>query len=360
MSKNILNEFKQAISHLGYIDPSIYIDREKIIKEIKKSIDRSLILDSSISFIIYGPYGVGKTHTLLHLKHYLHKIKGIEKVCFVNSPLLHRRSTFVDLYKQIIVNMGQEYVYELFEKISTKILRENKIEKEYELFKPINNLINHRDFTSSIISSIYSSDTKYVIWKWLIGEKMSNREKNMLGIVNDNNNTLNAIKTLSAIIIINYLINKKPLAIMIDELENITLVNQEYGVDFIQGFRSLLEIRKGLILFFTFASEHLEDVPYISENKILLRIGRNEIHKLDYFSEFEAKEYIIELLERLRINEKRDKIRKNRFYPFTPEAIERILIENQLTPRKIMMMLARGLGNAVMSNSLIVTGDMVE
>jgi len=360
MSENILNEFKQTITHLGYIDPSIYINREKIINGIKKSIDRAFILDSSISFIIYGPYGVGKTHTLLHLKQYLHKTKDVDVVSHVNSPLLHRRSTFVDLYKQIIVNMGQEYIYELFEKISTKLSLDNKIKKEYELFKPINNLINHRDLTSVIISSIYSSEIKYIIWKWLIGEKMSNNEKKMLGIVNDNDNTLNAIKTLSAIIVINYLINKKPMAIMIDELEHIVQLNYEYGVDFIQGFRSLIEIRKGLILFFSFASESLEDVPYISENKILFRVGRNEIHKLDYFSEFEGQEYIIELLEKLRVNEKKDVIRKNVFYPFTQEAIDRILMENLLTPRKIMMMLARGLGNAVMSNSFIVTDDMVE
>ena len=359
----------------GFLDPSVFVNRKDLLIPLLERVEAALALGSSITVLFVGPYGAGKTHTMKHIAWYLRSKRKVSNVFYSTCPILSAKSTFVDLYRQIIVGFGQEFVFDLMNAIGKELLKEYSEEKtEAEaLINSLTDMLEHRDFASVI--SAFLTETKeipYLAWKWLTGSRLSLREKRSLGVINDNSTPLNAIETLLTIIRANYKIKKAPMAILVDELEQLSYVRPVVGSTFVQCFRLLVEERRGLVLFLSVAGIDTQDISLFSFPGLFERIGTPNIVCIPSFSPEDARSFIQELIRTARVEgidfatiKKMSKGSHENFsfkyFPFSDETIEKITVdERPLTPRSILHKLSNLLGKAALKRKLIVTSDMVE
>lgn len=373
--KNILKFFRLSMTPHGFLDPSVFANRKDLLIPLLERVEAALALGSSITVLFVGPYGAGKTHTMKHIAWYLKSKRKVRHVFYSTCPILSAKSTFVDLYRQIVVGFGQKFVFELMNAIGKELLKEYTEEKTRAeaLINGLTDVLEHRDFASVISAFLTETEeTPYLAWKWLTGSRLSLREKRFLGVVNDNSTPLNAIQTLLTIIRANYKIKKVPMTILIDELEQLSYVRPVVGSTFVQCFRLLVEERRGLVLFLSVAGNDIRDVSLFSFPGLFERISHPNIVFIPSFRSEEARNFIQELIRTVRVkgidSVTIDTMSKSshenfsfKYFPFSDETIEKITMDKKpLTPRSILHELSNLLGKAALKKRLIVTSDMVE
>src|SRR6266849_117956 len=90
-------------------------------RAIAKSLDTDLVTGLAPKRLVWGPYGGGKTHTLMRSMEELKQLTDIHPVR-VECPDLTRKSRFHDLYREgIMRELGQDFVIGIIEDVMRKV-----------------------------------------------------------------------------------------------------------------------------------------------------------------------------------------------------------------------------------------------
>mgnify|MGYP000032261428 CR=1 FL=1 len=367
------------------IHATIYAGRKSLIEQLKRRIDRAFMTGSAMHTILWGPYGVGKTHTLYYLVNYI-KNRGYQANLFhLTCPSFTKKSV-VELYQAIIMSFGQKFLFRLIEEVWNIVqptFRELDARTDADKIEIIDKFISHRDFSSVILSyQKPSAQMPYLVWKWLSGEKCSAKEKETLGVITDNSEPANAIHTLLTIIETNTKIklqknDKTMMILMIDELEQLEPLGD--AMDFRELFRRLAEQKRLFVMLLAYTAGSAEQVPVLNAPPVRQRLGfpHNYI-AVTAFDPGEAKQFIAELFSLLRpkkidLEKKVEEVSKvtsekvtSEFYPFTEEAIEALITKitasgEALSPRTIEMALTMALGDALTQKEIpkVITSEII-
>ncbi len=85
--------------------------------EIAESLDIDILTGLAPKRLFSGPYGAGKTHTLMRTMEELGHLTPIHPIR-IECPDLGKKSRFHDLYREgIMRSMGQDFVMELMEEV---------------------------------------------------------------------------------------------------------------------------------------------------------------------------------------------------------------------------------------------------
>ena len=76
-------------------DASVFFARADLNDQLLRILNRSFRTENPPKMVLFGPYGVGKTHTMLHLQHVIRATSDYPaEVVFVELPDINNKSSF--------------------------------------------------------------------------------------------------------------------------------------------------------------------------------------------------------------------------------------------------------------------------
>lgn len=287
--------------------------------------DLSATIDSGRipHYVIFGWFGVGKTQSLLHLKHEI----GLKADCvYVVTPSCHRRTRFVDFYRSIVNALGKQTVIDTLTKGMNLVQQNNKQISEIGLSEEL----------ASVISKAVATNQQFLLWRWLVGQKLSASEATNLESVKRELSDEDAVIILETLAILNMEFNKKPLLLLIDEFEHTAEITGDAKNIFTEAIRTLVDEGSHTGVVFALTGRSMGEFPSsVADDSVRRRIGITNYISFKEYSEAELEQFILQV-----INYRRDKqfdVRKavstlnlqetvtEATYPFTREAIDEIV-----------------------------------
>jgi hypothetical protein len=357
-------------------DSGIFAPREEInTTELLQGLEVTLITDRAPKRLIWGVYGGGKTHTLFFIGTKLAEMQSVEPI-YVECPSVPKNSTFIDLYKDgIMASIGQERTISLFKNLIQKI---GLIDRD-DLLSKLQKDYGDEELSRAIIN-LYLSDTdkELTFWRYISGNSLSPSQLKELQITQSISEA-NATRLANIIITIGKIsksIENKTMVLIIDELDRLTSIGNEYGINTYQeGLRRLVdENQTSVALLLGCSAANIKDIPEIfggEAGPVLGRIGKTNIIEIRDIPASEVDRFIKYILQKIvdqNVAKQKIESLKNStketieldLYPFTVEAIDTLKgkLSGVMTPREITMRMSDAAGKAFLLKKEIITSDI--
>jgi hypothetical protein len=357
-------------------DAGFYAPRTGVsIPTLLDGIQVNLVTDRPPKRFFWGIYGGGKTHTLFHISWLLQeKLQQDIFPVYVECPSVPKRSTFLDLYQSgIMASIGQDFILGLFRELIDSmgtvrfepLLTELKeILKDEELARAVSSLLGARP------------DKELAFWRYISGSSVPARDLSELNLTQSLAETISS-RLADIVVILGRVvrrIRKKTLVLIIDELDRMMFVTDEFGISTYQeAFRRLVdENQREVSVFMGCSAGNLRELPDVfgaPEGPILSRIGTHNLIPVSEISPTDVDVFILKILEHVvdrsvaakKLTQIKDtETLKLELFPFTTESIEALkgTLRGTMTPREITQRMSDAAGKAFIMKKNVVTSDI--
>ena len=314
-------------------------------------------IGSTEFLVLYGELGAGKSHALRYLKTRIENDVGdFRSLCvYLERPRVSAKLNFLELYKYIIAEIGQEQIGKIFGRVESDISKETRRLAEEAGYGEED---DKSTFERRAISLARANDQKMLqllkrgasdesnVYKYLLGGAVCNGPEYDGKIDSD----FMASKVLADFLrtITSTIGSERPIYesvyIFVDECEILFDAKPTESDPVFSGFRELINgvpYGLGLILSFSAATALIE--AYMPQH--LLKRMTHDFIEVPMLEDDQAVEFLKEQMSAYRPE---DSEYMDTLYPFSREAIE-FLVENQttLTPRNLFMACRRVLERSV-------------
>ena len=316
-------------------DYKCYAGRKEEQEYLTERIKDALDVESAPRLVLWGVYGGGKTHTQYYLGKNVLKELATDFI-YVECPDLQRKSTFLDLYNEIMKRIGSNRV--------KRLIHQYLITRGEENFRQ---LLANEDVASVCSKFVISSgEDEIKAWRWIVGEQVSATDAISLGATTALGSRA-ATRFLINLGKLNESVNKKKLVILADEMEKLGNVTDPDALrTFVTAFREIsekLQTSFGLI-FACYASDY-ERVPGpLALDAVSSRIGSGNYIQISQLRDDQFEPFIKDLIHYV-VDEKiaKGKIEEltkkgltvdKDLYPFTKAAISQLVAYIMEDPRR--------------------------
>ena len=340
---------------------------------IAESLDIDLVTGLAPKRLVWGPYGSGKTHTLMRTMKELGQLTPIHYVR-VECPDLARRSRFHDLYREGIMRvLGQDFVIGLLKQVV-----ESMPARREEIFVRLREKFRDEEIAKAAIRIVDPAFDLLRLWAWISGVSLSRRELDDLGQTQDLTET-EAARLADIICLVGRLLREfrgETLVLVLDEMERLSSIGVETIPTFVSGFTRLVDPgqKSVAVLIGASASVMSELVEVFSEaGPITSRLGAAAQIQVPALDEPDVNIFIKRVIAHLRdpgvdvatkVSEASgatDERIDPEFYPFTDDAVETLKshLTQFMTPREIGLSMTRALGRAYRSEKPVISSDCI-
>jgi hypothetical protein len=306
----------------------IWAGRSQTKKDIDHLIWKMQFTPKSNMRLLWANFGMGKTHTLLHLRYLCEQTKN--KLVPVYAVMPSKPTGFLDIYRVIVSELPLGFLGDQLVKLGNNSSGSVSLHPMFSKSPGVvSALLAFRtgDFEKTIAAQ-----------QWLRAQPgLSAKELKTIGVsyrIKTAEDAVNALTSLAQLATY-----KAPqvgkLVVLLDEYQRIGELREKVRSDINAGIHSLYNANStGMELLLTFSFGNQENVMYFLSSELKSRVELQNI-KLDLLSKSEAVEFLRDILAQFRI--------KNNEYwafPFSPDAIMELVTiiseEKALTPRRIM------------------------
>lgn len=358
-------------------DAEFYAPRAEIdIFKLMEGLQVNLVTERPPKRFFWGRYGGGKTHTLLHLAK---RMENLTPICpvYVECPSVPKKSTFHHLYHDgIMGSMGQDFIVKLFEDLIDSI---GTVRHE-RLLQQLKEITGDEELSRAIASLLGAqADKKLSFWRYISGVNLPARDLADLGQTQSLADVIPS-KLAETVICIGRVIKRienKTLILILDEIDRLQYVTDEYGMStYEEAFRRLVDENQRDLAILMGCSAH--DIRYLPElfrgegGPILSRIGAHNIIEIHEISPDSVDRFIKAILghvvNRENAEQKVSELKRNidetlevDSFPFTKEAIEAIkaTLRGAMTPREITQRMSDAAGKAFLMKRAVVTREII-
>lgn len=213
------------------IDPETdwvcYFGRNDAKDNLRSIIEKSFKAQIPPKIVLWGSWGIGKTQTLYHF------IKTVFEThsspIYVECPEFPRKTNFIDFYSVLMNRIRVDRLVPLVRKYAS--IRQSFANVQEPDFKHL----------CQNVLTMASGEALSTAWKWLTGQSLSNNEKLMLGVSEDQLSTTMAINILGDIGEFFLTAEGKPLVFCVDEAHRLGNVEEESDHErtFVQALRKI-------------------------------------------------------------------------------------------------------------------------
>jgi hypothetical protein len=314
---------------------SIWAGRPTTRKQIDHMVRKMQLFPKSGLHILWANFGMGKTHTLYHMRYRCLQPNSQIIPIYVVMP---KRSTgFLELFREIV----QAFLsYEMRDYLGKQLIDLGQTYKS-------ESVALHPMFSKSpgVVRALLAIRGKNIeetttAMQWLSGQPgLPGWALNSIGVTYRIKTPEDAISVLSALINLATFSTKgqKQLLLMIDEFQRVGELKSNLIGQVNSSLHTIINAHPtGLQLLLTFSCGKKENVDFLLSPELKSRAELQPIH-LDMLSHEEGLVFIADLLSHFRIEEQKN----NQYFPFTEESANAVLrlIEKKksLTPRRIML-----------------------
>lgn len=337
---------------------------------IAESLDIDLVTGLAPKRLVWGPYGGGKTHTLMRTMKELGQLTPIHYVR-IECPDLSKKSRFHDLYREgIMRGLGQDFVIGLIEDAVQSV----GLARRDELLNRLKAKFQDEEIAKAAIRIIDPNFDELRLWRWIAGVPMSRNDLDDLGQTQDLTQT-EAARLAEIICLFGRLLREirgKTLVLILDEMERLRSIGQETITTFVSGFTRLVDPNQNSVSILIGASAGGEfdmiDV-FSGRGPVRSRLGVDAEIEIRALDDADVDGFIKGVIAYVKdttvdvaalasaASNTVDESLSADFFPFTEEAIDALKsrLTQIMTPREITMKMTRALGRAYRANGLAIT-----
>jgi hypothetical protein len=339
-------------------------------REIAESLDTDLVTALAPKRLVWGPYGGGKTHTLMRTMGELKELTSIHAVR-VECPDLTKKSRFHDLYREgIMRELGQDFIIRLIEDVVQSV----GLARRDELLGRLKGKFQDEELAKAAIRMMDPNFDSLRLWRWVSGVSMSRADLNDLGQTQDLTQT-EAARLADIICLFGRLLRElrgETLVLVLDEMERLRSIGPETITTFVSGFTRLVDPNQTQLSVLMGASAAVESEMvevFSSGGPIVSRLGSEALIEIPALNDPDVDRFIKGVITYVRdpaadltaAEGAMDEPIDRDFFPFVPSAIETLKsrLTQMMTPREITMKMTRALGRAFRADRPAVTPDCV-
>jgi len=357
-------------------DASFYAPRTGVdIPKLIEGLQVNLVTERPPKRLFWGLYGGGKTHTIFHISEQLQKLLNIYPV-YVECPSVPKKSTFLDLYHDgIMASMGQDFVLGLFR----DLIKSVGLVGFDDLLGKLKETLGDEELSRAVASLLGARpDRELAFWRYISGVSVPARD---LAELNQAQALVDSISSRLAniVIIIGRVVKKvqnKTLALILDELDRLQYVGDDYGIStYEEAFRRLAdENQRDVAVLMSCSAVDIRRLPSIfgvEAGPILSRIGSHNLIQIGEIQTDDVDEFITAILrhtvdsgkakEKLReLQAEKGETLEIKLFPFSREAIEALKgnLRGIMTPREITQRMSDAAGKAYLMKRKVITSDI--
>jgi len=359
-------------------DADFYAPRTNVdIPKLEEDIQINLVTERPPKRLFWGRYGGGKTHTLFHIARRLEKHLDIYPV-YIECPSVPRKSTFLHLYHDgIMASMGQEFILDTFKSLIDSV----GTVRFDDLFTKLKEILEDEEFSRAVSSLLGArQDKELSFWRYVSGVGVSARDLVELNLTQSLADAIPS-RLATIVIIIGRVIKKiknKTLVLLLDELDRLKSVQDDYGIStYEEAFRRLVdENQRDVAIMMGASAGNLRLLPDIfaggEVGPILSRIGPNNLIEISELTPNDVDNFIKKIIEFIVDRKEAEKKIKDiedrngesleiEFYPFSNKAIETLKenLRGAMTPREITQRMSNAAGKAFLLKKPFITSKII-
>ena len=347
--------------------------RSQLDDQLQGILRKSFRTGNPPKFVLYGDWGVGKTHTMRHVEYVVGTTTGFNaQIVFVELPDITSKATFQIAHASLLDALGLQKVKNWMLLFQTK--------NESKSQDVIQRQTQSEDVARAFLSLVGFGDTARICWDWLRGIELSGGEARSAGLptsLAQSNQLVGVLRTLGRL---SRDIDDKILVLMLDEATKLTSVsNGDAIAHWVNAFKILSDKLTKEVGFIVSASfRDPDDMPQaLSDEQIKSRFGENHYIQLQNFGPEETSEFIHALLGEWIDPTKRTGLLSNHkneadgegisdaTFPFTAKALERFVEYacrngNVTNPRDIQQALDDILNRAIDDGRHVVSAKYLD
>ncbi len=343
--------------------------------ELADSLDIDLVTGLAPKRLVWGPYGGGKTHTLMRT---MDELKRLTKIysARIECPDLGKKSRFHDLYREgIMRGLGEEFVIGLIE----ETVIAGGLARRMEMTGRLKAKFGDEEVAKAAMRIIDPSFDRLRLWRWISGVAMSRQDLDDLGQTQDLTSA-EAARLAEILCMLGRLLKEirgETLVLVLDEMERLKAIGLETIPTFVSGFTRLLDPNQATvsILVGTSAAVESELIEVFAESgPVTSRLGSEAKIEIPSLLDPGVGRFIKDVIAFLResgadidalIGQAAGTTTEGispDYFPFTDEAIESLKshLMQMMTPREITIKMTRAMGRAFRLKKLVVTADCVQ
>ena len=324
--------------------------------------------------LVWGPYGGGKTHTLMRTMQQLKELTNVH-VVRMECPDLSKKSRFHDLYREgIMREVGQGFVLGLIEEAVQRV----GLARREEMLSRIKGALGSEEFAKAAIRVIDPNFDELRLWRWISGVPMSRADLDDLGQTQDLTQA-EAARLADMIITLGRLLREQrgqTLVLVLDEMERLSAIGPETVTTFVSGFTRLADPNQKYVSILIGSSAAIEDEVveiFGFQGPVASRLGAHAKIEIPPLEDEDVERFIRGVVQYLRdesadlqalVDAAADATEETvveHFFPLTEQAVDALKsqLSHIMTPREITIKMTRALGRAFRHRSPVVKSEHV-
>jgi hypothetical protein len=332
---------------------AVWAGRSKTKEQLERLLKKMVLFPQSGLHIFWANFGMGKTHTLYHLKYRSSQTKG--QIIPIYAVMPKRSTGFLELYREIV----QAFLsFEMRDYLGKQLVDLGQNSKGASMAL-------HPMFSKSpgVVKALLairngSIDETTAAMQWLSAQSgLDSHSMKSIGVTYRIKTPEDAIAALSTLINLAVWGGKQPrhILLMIDEFQRVGELRPNIISQVNSSLHTIFNVHPvGLQLLLTFSFGKKENVDYLLSGELKSRAELQSIY-LDVLTRDESVGFLADLLGQFRINKDDPRL----LYPFSQTAVNTLMSaisqKNSLTPRRIMKY-----ANHVMSEHMLNQQDISE
>ena len=328
---------------------------------IADGLDIDLVTGMAPKRLVWGPYGGGKTHTLMRTMRQLDGLTDVH-VVRMECPDLSKKSRFHDLYREgIMREIGQDFVLGLIEEAVQRV----GLARREEMLDRIKRALGSEELAKAAIRIIDPNFEELRLWRWIAGVPLSRSDLDDLGQTQDLTQA-EAARLADMIITLGRLLKElrgQTLVLVLDEMERLYAIGPETVTTFLSGFARLADPNQKYVSVLIGSSADAEDELveiFRFQGPVSSRLGDHAKIEIPSLHDEDVGGFIRGVVEYLRddsadlaglvdaARKETDETVGEAYFPLTEEAVDALKsqLSHIMTPREITIKMTRALGRA--------------
>ena len=341
---------------------------------IAEELDTDLVTGLAPKRLVWGPYGGGKTHTLMRAMQELGRLTPVHWFR-IECPDLSRRSRFHELYREgIMRGLGQEFVIGLLDeaRIAAGWARRE------DMIRSLTQKFQDEEVAKATIRLVDPNFEPLRLWRWISGGSLSRADLDDLGQTQDLAQA-EAARLADILTLLGRLLRElrnERMVLILDEMERLRSIGAETISTFVSGFTRLVDPNQKDVAVLMGASAALESemVEVFSRSgPVISRLSEESILEITALQDPDVDSFIRGVIAFIRDDtadleslmaaaaSTTEETLDPETFPFTRESLDALKsrLMYQMLPREITMRMTRALGRAFRQNLPVITQNEV-
>jgi Cdc6-like AAA superfamily ATPase len=274
-------------------DRRLFFARHELDKDLKSRLRRTFRTDTPLKMVLYGNWGIGKTHTMRHIQYVIEEQVAYHAlVVFVELPDITKKATFQVAHGALLDAFGLDRAKNLLLQYQTRHQSDARV--------LIQDFTQSGDIAIAFSNLLGFGDASRIAWDWLRGVKLSAGDARMVSLPPALEQSGHFVKVLQLLGRITREVEDRMLVFMLDEATKLDGVTDDDSIaHWTNAFKLLADDgTKEVGIVVSISVIDLDDIADpLHDQQVMTRFGRGNYVRLNDLSEEDTREFMSHLMQ---------------------------------------------------------------